>query len=147
MGHTYFSMHAHIVFSTKGRVEWLTPDIEKEVWAYLATAVRSEECHAHIVGGHRNHVHVLVGMDKHVLVPDLVKEIKRTSSSWMSQRIGRFAWQEGYGAFSVSYSNLKRVDRYIRNQVEHHRKRSWEKEFRGLLVRHCVPFDERYYLD
>ena len=150
MGHTYYAVYEHIAFSTKNRIECLTSDIQEELFPYLAKAVNEMGCQALLVGGHIQHVHLLVKKSSTLLTGDLVKEIKRPSSQWLKTKkssLDHFAWQDGYGAFSVSYSNLDRVQRYIENQDEHHQKSSWEMEFRSLLVKHGMEFDEKYYLD
>ena len=150
MTHTYFAVYEHIVFSTKGRREYFTPQVEKELFPYLAKALENQGCRAVIVGGHQNHVHLLVGMPKETATPDLVKEIKRSSSLWLKTKgdeSADFAWQTGYGAFSVSYSNLDQVKDYIANQEEHHRTMPWDEEYRAMLQRHGVEFDDRFYLD
>lgn len=149
MSHTYFADYHHIVFSTKNREPHLTPEFEKELHPYLAAAINEQHCRALLVGGLRDHIHALVSMGKTFLTSDLVKEIKRTSSIWAKEKashLREFAWQEGYGAFSVSYSNLDQVREYILHQDTHHRQMSWEDEYRALLKRHGIEFDERYFL-
>jgi REP element-mobilizing transposase RayT len=150
MGHSYYSCYEHLVFSTKHRVNYFTADFEPEVFAFLASTTRDLDCPSLIVGGHRNHVHLLVRKGKDILSKNLIKEIKRLSSVWMKERdpkLADFFWQEGYGAFSVSYSEIPKVTQYIRNQEKHHSRMKWEVEFRTLLVKNGVEFDERYYLD
>jgi len=149
MAHTYFAVHVHLVFATKNRKPWLSPEVRGGVCAYLATAIRDHGAKAHIVGGHDDHVHALVSPESGVLVRDIVKEIKRTSSAWAKKKWSsceEFAWQDGYGAFSVSQSNLGRVRKYIENQDAHHEKRTFAEEYRALLTRHGFAFDERFYL-
>ena len=150
MGHTYYAVYEHITFSTKHRQRIIDNRIQAELFPYLAAAVRNQGCQCLIVGGQPEHVHILAGMSSTLLTADLVKEIKRTSSIWIKGKgadYRRFSWQAGYGAFSVSCSNLKKVTSYIANQDEHHHGMTWEEEFRGLLIRHGIQFDERYYLD
>lgn len=150
MGHTYYAVYVHIVFSTRNRQRILDPKIQAEMFPYLAAAVRNQGCKCLIVGGCEDHVHILAGMSPVLLTADLVKEIKRTSSIWIKGKGSEyrdFGWQAGYGAFSVSYSNIEAVRGYIASQESHHRKMTWEQEIRGLLERHHIEFDERYYLD
>jgi REP element-mobilizing transposase RayT len=150
MGHTYYAVHEHIVFSTKHRQRILDKGIQAELFPYLAAAVRNQGCKCLIVGGRPEHVHILAGMSPTLLTAELVKEIKRTSSIWIKGKgdeYRQFNWQVGYGAFSVSYSNITGVRDYIANQDAHHHEMTWEQEFRGLLERHGIEFDERYYLD
>lgn len=147
MTHTYFAVYEHIVFSTKERRDCFTKELQGELFPYFAKAIENRGARAVVVGGHRNHVHLLIGMGKGVLTSDLVREIKRTSSIWLKGKgVDDFAWQVGYGAFSVSYSNLDQVRAYIANQEEHHRVLTWEEEYRMLLERHGIVFDERFYL-
>jgi len=150
MGHTYYSVYEHIVFSTKHRMRVLSTEIQPELFAYLAGAVKNQGCKTLAVGGELEHVHLLVRKSNTLLTGDLVKEIKRTSSKWMKGKhitLRNFGWQTGYGAFSVSYSKLDDVNEYILKQAEHHAKSTWEEELRALLVKNGIEFDERYYLD
>jgi putative transposase len=150
MANSYHAVYEHIVFSTKNRQPWLMADLRPDLFAYLAGAIKNQSCHPLLVGGFENHVHILLRRHATVLTPDLVKEIKRTSSQWLSGMgvaRGRFHWQAGYGAFSVSYWDLEKIKRYVADQAEHHRKMSWEDEYRKLLIKHGVEFDERYFLD
>lgn len=149
MGHTYYAVYEHITFSTKHRRPILD-EVRSELVPYLAAAITNQGCKCMMVNARPEHVHILAGMSATLLTADLVKEIKRSSSIWIKGKgdaFREFSWQAGYGAFSVSYSNLQTVTRYIVSQDEHHRQMTWEEEFRGLLVRHGIEFDERYYLD
>lgn len=138
----------HIAFSTKERQTFLADEgIRRRMHAYLATVCASHESHAIMVGGAADHVHLLCSLSKTETLADLVKEVKRTSSIWVKTvrpDLAAFQWQAGYGAFSVSHSNVARVREYIANQEEHHRKRDFKNEFRELLRRHGIEFDERY---
>ena len=150
MANSYYSVYEHIVFSTKHRMDWLFPEIAPEVHAYLGGGVRDWDCIPLIVGGTANHVHLLVRKKSTIASADLIKEIKRSSSAWLNERgvaRGNFHWQDGYGAFSISYWDVDKIVKYISNQEAHHRRMNWEDEFRKLLVKHGVEFDERYYLD
>jgi putative transposase len=150
MGHTYCSLYEHIAFSTKERVKVLHSGIQPDLFAYMAGIVNNNECGPLIVGGHTDHVHLLVSVRSTTQASELVKEIKRASSIWLKTKdrmLSKFAWQTGYGVFSVSYSNLQTVRAYIARQAERHRKMPWDREFRALLVKHGIEFDERYYLD
>ena len=114
--------------------------------AYLGRAVHAAGGVPEAIGGVGDHVHVLMGLRATHRLADVVRDIKSASSAWVHQEIkqGVFSWQEGYGAFTVSASQLEPVNRYIGNQAEHHRKRSFVEEYRELLVRSGVQFDERY---
>jgi len=148
MGHTVYSVYEHIVFSTKNRVQLIDDAIQREVFSYLGASINGQGCKCLIAGGHREHVHLLVLKSSILLTDDLVKEIKRTSSIWMKTKgLAEFNWQSGYGAFSVSYSNIEEVRRYILNQGQHHQNLTWEQEYRKFLEKNGVDFDERYFLD
>lgn len=107
-------------------------------------------CPPILIGGVSDHVHILIQLGRRISQADLVKELKRGSNLWIHERfphIAKFAWQAGYGAFSVSTSNLEAVRAYIANQPEHHAKISFQDEFRAFLKKHGVAFDERYVWD
>jgi REP element-mobilizing transposase RayT len=141
----------HITFSTKGRRAILRPgDLRAEMHKYLGGVSNSLDCPPLIVGGTQDHVHVLARQARTISLADWIKELKRGSSIWAKTKdpaLESFQWQAGYGAFSVSQSQLARVQRYIAGQDEHHRKLSFQEEFRELLRRHAVEFDERYVWD
>jgi putative transposase len=140
----------HLVFSTKDRLPLLTDEVQRELHPYLVGVLSAIECPSIQVGGVADHVHVLCGLSRTRSIAELVEEVKTESSKWI-KKFGRsrakFHWQAGYGAFSVSQSEADRVVRYIQNQAKHHRQRSFQDEFRTLLDRHRIPFDERYVWD
>ena len=116
MAHTFFAVYAHIVFSTKNRRRFLDAPIDEKVHAYLGAAVNASGCRAVTVGGCPDHVHMLAGLNQKIAPADLIKEVKRQSSVWIKEEfpdLAEFSWQEGYAAFSVSFSNLSRVRAYI----------------------------------
>lgn len=137
----------HIVFSTKNREPWLEEDIQSPMFAYMGGIVRERKGTLMEAGGLADHVHLLVAMHQTTTVADLVRDIKSGSSRWMHERddnFRSFAWQTKYGAFSVSLSMEETVQTYIRNQKEHHRKRTFQEEFRAMLDRHGFSYNERY---
>ena len=141
MAHTYASNFVHCVFSTKDRRPLIPAARAIELYAYLGGIARSEGFTLVAAGGTANHVHVLIILPATHSLAHAVQKLKGSSSRWMGRG---FSWQEGYGAFSVSASQVPIVKKYIQNQEEHHRKRSFEEEFVTLL-RHCgVEFDARY---
>jgi len=148
MAHTFFAVYVHIVFSTKNRHRFLDAQIEPRMHAYLAAAVNKTGCKTITIGGCPDHIHMLVGLDQQIAPANLIKEVKRQSSIWAKDelRMPEFSWQEGYAAFSVSYSNLTRVRTYVQSQNDHHKKMGWETELRGLLKKHGIAFDERFFL-
>ena len=118
--------------------------------AYLATILRSHDCATLIVGGTNDHVHVLFDLSRKYSISTIVKDVKRTSSTWIkevSPSSRKLHWQNGYGAFSVSQSHLNRVCRYIERQEHHHRRTTFQGEFRPVLKRYRIEYDERYVWD
>ncbi len=147
MANTYTSLHYQLVFSTKNRIEWITPDIEKRVWAYIGGIARKHKMTALQVGGVGDHVHALVMSPPTLSPSQMTQYLKGESSKWIHETfpaLQDFSWQEGYGAFSVSKSNLEAVVQYIQKQREHHQKQSFQEEYRGLLQKHGIDYDERY---
>jgi REP element-mobilizing transposase RayT len=138
------------VFSTKNRTPCLDAAIRPEVYSYLAGILQNWERPAIIIGGVADHVHVLFGLSKNVALCKAVEEVKRGSSKWIKTKgiaFSDFYWQNGYGAFSVSPSNVEAVRRYIANQDEHHKKVTFQDEFREFCRKHGVEWDERYVWD
>jgi REP element-mobilizing transposase RayT len=129
----------------------ITEKIEPELYAYIAK-VLFDECRspAEIIGGEKDHIHILFAMSRTRTMAQIVETVKKRSSKWMKTKgVGfrLFRWQTGYGAFSVSVSNEQVVKAYIANQKEHHRKNGFQREFRGILRKHNVEFDENYVWD
>jgi putative transposase len=144
MSHTFSRNHIHLVFSTKERRKIISKDMQPRLWEYLGGISRKHEMIAVSVGGTDNHVHILLHLPPAIALAKAVLLLKSNSSKWMSEQAQAFSWQEGYGAFSVSSSNLDQVTRYIQNQEAHHRKIGFEEEFRALLTKHRVEFDPKY---
>ena len=149
MSNTYTSLNYHIVFSTKNRELWLREDIRERLWPYLGGIARENGMKALEIGGVADHVHLLLSIPASMALSKAVQLIKGGSSHWMKEtfpKVTGFAWQDGYGAFTVSQSQLDAVREYIRNQEEHHRTKSFAEEYRAFLERHQVEFDERFLL-
>ena len=148
MGQSLVQIYVHVVFSTKDRQRFLIDDaIRERTHAYLAGICRNQESPAVIIGGSDDHIHVLCQLGKQVTISELVRELKRNSSSWVKTQSGElssFQWQGGYGAFSVSPSLVEDLQLYIRNQMEHHRHESFQDEFRRVCRKYGVDLDERY---
>lgn len=150
MAQTLFSSYMHIVFSTKNRFNFIQPEIEDELYAYFGGIIRNYEGVLLAAGGTSNHCHLLASLNKNYLVPDLIGSTKRESSRWMktkSPMLAKFGWQDGYSAFSVGYTQIPAVKKYIENQKEHHKKQLFEDEMRGFYRKYNVEFDERYVWD
>ncbi|MDP2886247.1 MAG: IS200/IS605 family transposase [Ignavibacteria bacterium] len=141
----------HIVFSTKHRYPFLTDkNIRSEMHAYLGGTCNELDCPVLTVGGVADHVHILCILSRNVSIAKLVGDVKRGSSKWIKtkgRRLTKFAWQNGYGAFSVGQSEVERVKAYIGGQEEHHRKRTFQDEYRSFLKDYGVEYDERYVWD
>ena len=150
MPQSFTSLHVHVVFSTKNRAPLITPDLQPRLYEYLGGILRSQGCRLLAAGGTPDHVHLLVSLSKQMSVSEAVRLIKSNASKWVHETFPErrdFAWQAGYGAFTVSFSNLERVKHYLAHQAEHHRTRTFQEEFVALLRRHRIEFDERYLWD
>jgi putative transposase len=140
----------HLVFSTKNRERVLTPAVRTELHSYLAGTLNNLECPSLQVGGTEDHVHLFFGLSRTRTIADVVEMVKTSSSKWIKTKAAEFAefhWQSGYGAFSVSQSDADTVVAYIRNQTQHHQKMTFQEEYRRLLERYQVAFDEKYVWD
>jgi putative transposase len=138
----------HIVFSTKDRLPSITPDARPKLHAYLAATARNLHCECFRTGGTADHVHIAVGLSRTMTVSNLISQLKTSSSQWMkTQGANEFAWQHGYGAFTLGRSDLETLLRYIDTQEEHHRKSNFQDELRALLTRYQIEYDERYLWD
>jgi len=141
------ALHVHLIFSTKDRAPFLIEDIRAPLHGYLAGILQEIACHPIIINSMDDHIHLLFDLGRTVSISQVVEAVKTGSSKWLKTRdpgLAQFAWQSGYAAFAVSESNLTEVCEYIRNQVEHHRTRSFQDEFRAFLGRHRMAFDEKY---
>jgi len=144
------SILVHLVFSTKHREPFITDAVESELHPYMATIFREHNSPSLIIDGTADHVHALVALGRTITVADLVEEVKTGSSKWIKTK-GRefrnFHWQKGYGVFSIDQANVEQIKRYIRNQKQHHRRVTFQDEYRDFLRRYKVDFDERYVWD
>ena len=142
-------IYVHLVFSTKCREQLIPSAIQPRLHAYLAGTFNALGCPAVQVGGMPDHVHILFRLARTMTISDAVKNAKVESAKWMKDEggVAGFAWQAGYGAFSVSASLVEDVTRYIQNQAEHHRARTFQDEFRRLLELYRVEYDEAYVWD
>ena len=149
MANTYTSFHYHFTFSTKNREPWITPEIESRVWAYIGGIARKHKMIAVQIGGIEDHIHALVLAPATMAPSQIAQYLKGDSSKWIHvefPKLRGFEWQDGYAGFSVSKSSVPDVIEYIRNQREHHRKRTFREEYLELLQKHGVDYDERYVL-
>jgi REP element-mobilizing transposase RayT len=137
----------HIIFSTRDRQRLIRPEIEQELFAYMATVLREHGAQPIKIGGTEDHAHILCGLPRTMAVCDLLEKVKKRSSKWIKSKGSQyraFSWQGGYGVFSVGEYGIERVKRYIAKQKKHHRMVSFKDEFREFLDRYGVDYDEKY---
>ena len=148
MSQSLSKIWSHLIFSTKDRYPFLSDqDVREQLHAYMAAILRNNDCPTLVVGGVTDHVHALFVLSKNHSIAQIVYEVKRSSSKWIktqSSEYKKFHWQSGYGAFSVSQSHVGQVQRYILRQEQHHRKVTFQDEYRESLKRYKVEYDERY---
>jgi REP element-mobilizing transposase RayT len=150
MPQSFACLHYHIVFSTKGREPSLSADLRPRLFEYFGGILRAHDGCLVAAGGVEDHVHLLAGLSREMAVADALRLLKTNSSKWIHDTIAgaeSFAWQAGYGAFTVSLSQMGVVRAYLARQEEHHRTQTFQDEFRALLRRHGIEFDERYLWD
>lgn len=150
MGQSLVKNYIHIVFSTKKRIPLINPPVEGELHSYLGGICNKLDCTAVIVGGYKDHVHILCLLSKKIALMKLMEELKSHSSKWIKtkgEEYKNFYWQDGYGAFSVKPSEVDAVISYIANQHVHHRRKTFKEEYRDFLEKYNVEYDERYVWD
>jgi REP element-mobilizing transposase RayT len=143
-------IYLHLVFCTKNREPAIADAVRDNLHAYMATVLANIGCHANLINSVEDHIHILFELARTVTVSQVVEDVKKSSSKWMKTQpgvSGTFAWQSGYGVFSVSQSSVDVVRAYIANQREHHRNQSFQDELRALFTKHQIAFDERYVWD
>ncbi len=147
MAHTYTSLHYHCVFSTLSRKNLIPQDTLVRIHAYLGGIVKNIGGYPITIGGTANHAHLLITLPGAIAISVAVGKIKSNSSKWVHENfpvMSEFAWQEGYGAFSVSRSNIHAVAQYIADQEEHHKTMTFKEEFLTLLKKHDIEYDQQY---
>ena len=148
MSQSLHQVYGHIVFSTKDRVASIHGEIEKELYAYLGGIIRDLDAVPVVINGMPDHVHLLIRASKKVADMEFLRQVKGSSSKWMSEQgIEGFKWQGGYGWFGVSAKDLPQAQRYVEKQKEHHRTVTFKEEFRKFLRQYRIEFDERYVWD
>jgi putative transposase len=149
MANTYSQLFYHFVFSTKRRESFINQNIENRVWSYLGGIARKHNLTALQIGGIENHIHALITASPPVSPSKIAQWLKGDSSKWIHEEfpaLQNFAWQDGYGVFTVSKSSAPKVIEYINNQRSHHLKQSFEDEYVELLKLHDIDYDEKYLL-
>lgn len=147
MSQSFSKFYSHIVFHTKNDVEYIREDIEDELYAYLGGILRNIKSIPFQIGGTSDHIHILCTLPRTMNLANLAEEIKKSSSRWIKTKgswYKDFYWQEGYGGFSVGWSQVESVKNYIRNQKQHHEKVSFMEEYKRLLDENGIEYDERY---
>jgi putative transposase len=148
MGQSLSRILVHIIFSTKNRFTFLTDKAnQSQMHAYLASVFNENDCRAIEVGGAKDHVHILCLLSRNHAISEIVKKAKANSSSWakaLGGRCQKFAWQSGYGVFSIHQSQIESAKKYMQGQEEHHRRKTFQEEYLEILHEHQMPYDERY---
>src|SRR5260370_29703643 len=144
MGSTFFSLHFHLVFSTKERRPLIAPDWRANLHSYMGGIIRGMNGVAESVGGVEDHVHLLVSLRPIHRIADVLRDLKKDSTNWARESFEKkFTWQEGYAAFTVSPTAIESVRKYIENQEEHHRKQSFVDELQQLLGKAGIEYYEK----
>ena len=147
---TFTKLVYHIVFSTKYRLPLIDTEFQKKFYEYIGGIIRSQNGLLIENGGVEDHIHLLVNLSPIKAISDSIREIKTNSSKWRNElpmQMGRFEWQKGYGAFTVSYSQIESVRHYIKNQHEHHKTKNFEEEYIKFLELHNIEFDHKYLFE
>jgi putative transposase len=150
MPQSFVCLYCHVIFSTKNHEPFLMSKWRPRLHAYIGGILRSKLDELLAAGGTADHLHLLVSLGKQSTVSDTIRDVKSNSSRWIHETFSNlrgFAWQTGYGAFTVSRSSLGDVRRYIANQEQHHRVRTFQEEYVAFLKRHGIQYDERYIWD
>ncbi len=147
MAQSLSNVLVHFVFSTKDRLPLIQNDVEENLYRYINGICSNLKCPLHQIGGIEDHIHILLSLSRNISISDLIGDIKASSSQWIKKQgnnYRHFAWQGGYGAFSIGKSGFYNAVQYITNQKEHHKKQSFQDEYLTLLKKYDVGFDERY---
>ncbi|MES2504395.1 MAG: IS200/IS605 family transposase [Myxococcota bacterium] len=150
MSQSLASVKLHVVFSTKCRNPWLVPELRSDCYQYLTAVAKNNGSHVYEVGGVSDHIHILLTLPRTVALSEFISMLKTSTSRWLKTKdigLRHFAWQTGYGVFSVSESQIEHVRQYIRNQEIHHRKQTFKNELIKFLTMSNVPYQEQYLLD
>jgi putative transposase len=145
MSHTYIANFVHCVFSTKNRSKIIPPEVQPQLWSYIGGIARNNKFKALIVGGTEDHIHILLSLPATMPLAKAMQLLKGGSSHWMNETLVKgFAWQEGYGAFTVGISQIPNTFSYIKNQSVYHRRRDFQAEFLTFLKKHAIDYDPKF---
>jgi putative transposase len=146
----FSKVYIHLVFSPKGRNAQLTLNIEDKVYGYIAQVINNHKHKAYIINGMPDHIHILLGLNSSISISDLVREIKKSSTTFINSNkltSSQFKWQEGYAVFSYGQSQVQMIYKYILNQKRHHMETKFRKEYQEFLRRFEIPYDEKYLFE
>jgi REP element-mobilizing transposase RayT len=150
MPNTYSQIYVHIVFAVKGRRNLIQKDWREELYRHITGTIQNKRNKLIAIGGIEDHIHILIGLNPSQVISDLVRDVKVSSTFFVNRKgfvMGRFNWQEGFGAFTISRTDIPRVARYIQNQEQHHKKQSFESEYKKILEENAVEFEEEYLFE
>ena len=150
MANTYTKIYLHIVFSVKYRQNLILPYWKEELYKYICGVVNGKKQKVYAIGGVADHIHILISIKPDIAISDLVRDIKANSSKWVNEKrfvVGKFQWQEGFGAFSYAESQLDNVINYINNQEEHHKKETFKKEYLAFLHEYNVEYEDKFLFE
>jgi putative transposase len=150
MSGTFSKLYVQVVFAVKGKENLIAKTWKDDLHKYMAGIIKGKDQKSIIVNGMQDHIHAFIGLRPAMKISDLVREIKNNSSNFINDRKfvrGKFAWQDGYGAFSYSHSHIDNVYQYILNQKEHHKKKTFRQEYIDFLEKFEIEYDEKYLFD
>lgn len=150
MGQSLVKNYVHITFSTKNRVPLISEEVENELYSYIGGICKKLECSPIKIGGFYDHVHIFTSLSKKISLMILLEKVKANSSKWIKSKgdsFSKFYWQNGYGAFSVNPHEIDKVISYIEKPKEHHKKKTFQDEYRAFLKKYSVEFDEKFIWD
>jgi REP element-mobilizing transposase RayT len=150
MANTFYQNYAQIVFSPKGRENLILPSFEERIYQYITGIIKNNDQKLIAINGMPDHIHVFIGFKPTIAIANLVRDIKANSSKFINEEHflrGKFAWQDGYGCFTYAHSQLDVVAKYVMNQKEHHKTKTFREEYLSFLEKFAIPYDEKYLFD
>jgi len=150
MANTYSQIYLQVVFAVNGRKSLIQSEWKDELYKYICGIVNGKKEKVYAIGGVSDHIHILISIKPSSIISDLVRDIKCNSSKWINERqyvIGKFQWQEGFGAFSYTHWHLDTIINYINNQEDHHKKKSFKDEYLEFLEQFYIEYDEKYLFE